>query len=234
MRIGCLPADGLLRASRVTCPGEPSSWVNPHCAPSTVFQRTRKLGPLHSVAVAVTSFKQRQSTEPICPRLGGGEGGTEEVGALGLHTWAAENKVRWWAFSATVLHSEGELGMQDGQWWRVSTRLGGGGVGRGGGASAITMAAHNAGRWAASVRGSACGARCARRSMRAGAGPHHGPKKRLGGRRGKGAGGKKGMPPFDLGEVSGDEVCRCGHIVPFSTQLGQTRVKIDSPQKRFG
>ena len=92
----------------------------------------------------------------------------------------------------------------------------------GGGAYAVTMAAHKAGRWAASVRGSAWGARCARRSMRVGSGPYHGPRERLGCRRGKGAGGRMGVSPFDLGEVPSDEICRCGRSVPFSTRLGQT------------
>jgi len=91
--VDCLPVGGLLRASRVTCPGEHSSWAQPNCAPSTVFQRTKNFGPLRSVAVADASFQGRQNTEPIGPWLRAGEEGNEEVGALGLHTGAAQ-KVR--------------------------------------------------------------------------------------------------------------------------------------------
>ena len=123
--------------------------------------------------------------------------------------------------------------MQDGQWWRGGTRPGvGGGVG-GGGAYVVTIAAHNAGRWAASVRGSAWDARCARRSMRVGTGPYHGTRERLGCRRGKGAGERMGVSPFDLCEVPRDKICRCGRSVPFSTRLGQTSelVKIDGFKK---
>jgi hypothetical protein len=42
--------------------------------------------------------------------------------------------------------------------------------------------------------------------MRVGAGPYHGPRERLGDMRGKGACGRKGVPPFDLGEVPSDEI----------------------------
>ena len=69
----------------------------------------------------------------------------------------AAHKVRRWAVRTTVLHPEGELGMQDGQWWRGDTRPGGGGGLGGGSVSAVEMAAHNAERWAAPVRGSALG-----------------------------------------------------------------------------
>ena len=56
-----------------------------------------------------------------------------------------------------------------------------------------------------------------------GAGLYHGPRERLRDMRGKGACGRKGVPPFDLGEVPSDGMCRCRLQAPIFDKLVRNR-----------